>query len=353
MGTGFRGAFVLSWSQTELDGLDAAPVGSLQVGASWAWRGEAVRIDGPNDVFRPDRANEDTDLRRRAARKVGRLLGAVARDQGARPPVDETERGLFDETFFTVTNGARSYRVTLIPLGGSQPPLLMFVGDPPPRETELWVVERHLPATAPAQPDGGVICFTPGTLIATDRGLRPVEVLAEGDRVLTRDNGPQQVCWVGARRMTGARLHALPHLRPVRIGPGAFGIERPDQELLVSPQHRLLVRGPAARALFNTPEVLVAARDLVNDTTITVQSDLRAVTYVHLLLPSHQVIWANGVETESFHPASADLGTLADADRARLLALLPEVAEDPHSYGGYARRNLTRSESALLHHGAA
>ena len=49
----------------------------------------------------------------------------------------------------------------------------------------------------------------------------------------------------------------------------------------------------------------------------------------------------------------ADLGTLAGADRARLLALLPEVAEDPHSYGGYARRNLTRSESALLHHGAA
>ena len=118
-------------------------------------------------------------------------------------------------------------------------------------------------------PEPGVICFTPGTLIDTPAGPRPVEALRPGDRVLTRDDGAQELLWVGSRRMSGARLYALPHLRPVRLGAvrlgavrlraGAFGLLRPAADLLVSPQHRLLVRGAAARALFNEPEVLVQA----------------------------------------------------------------------------------------------
>ncbi|MDG1802079.1 MAG: hemolysin-type calcium-binding protein, partial [Paracoccaceae bacterium] len=47
METGFEGAFVISWSQTELDGLWAAPISSLRTGAVWRWTGEAVRVDGP------------------------------------------------------------------------------------------------------------------------------------------------------------------------------------------------------------------------------------------------------------------------------------------------------------------
>jgi Hint domain-containing protein len=153
--------------------------------------------------------------------------------------------------------------------------------------------------------------------------------------------------------MTGARLFVRPHLRPVRIRTGAFGIERPDQELLVSPEHRLLIRGRAAQALFNTPEVLVPAYNLVNNTTITFDHGVREVTYIHLLLPSHQILWANGIETESFHPANASLSSLAEDDRRRLLAQLPDLELDPHLYGGFARRNLSKSESAILMHQAA
>ena len=52
MGTGFRGTFVISWSQTELDGITTAPVQSLSVGQTWSWRGDAVRVDGPNQLLR-------------------------------------------------------------------------------------------------------------------------------------------------------------------------------------------------------------------------------------------------------------------------------------------------------------
>jgi len=71
--TGFLGTFVISWSQTEIDGLEAAPVQSLKVGAAWSWRGDTICVDGPNNVLRLDRADDAAQLRRRAARKVQRL----------------------------------------------------------------------------------------------------------------------------------------------------------------------------------------------------------------------------------------------------------------------------------------
>lgn len=352
MMTGFRGTFVLSWSQTEVEGQSPAPIEALLVGASWTWHGEAVRVDGPNDVLRLERGEDQIELRRRAARKVRRLVGTALGRVPATPV--ETNEPLM-EARFVVTDGARGYTATLIEVAPGQPPLLMFVDELPPRDTDLYVVHCALGrfvAPTPAK-NAGVICFTPGTMIATPEGPRPVEGLREGDRVLTLDNGPQEVCWIGERRMSGARLHVDPRLRPVRIGAGALGIDRPGQALLVSPEHRMLVRGPVAQALFNTREVLVAARDLVNLTTITTESRLREVTYIHLLLPAHQVIWANGVECESFHPASAELDALDATDRTRLLALHPELARDPHRYGGYARRNLSASEAAILRYEAA
>lgn len=355
MGTGFSGTFVISWSQTEIDGLDAAPLASLDVGAAWSWRGDALRVDGPNDRLRLENADGAEQLRRRASRVVHRLVGQ-ALDRNIAPEVAVTEEGapLFDR-HFVVTDGARSYAVTLIETGSGSAPLLMFVGNPPPRNSDLWVVHHALGTDAPADPadpDGGVICFTHGTRILTPHGPCRIEDLCEGDYVQTKDNGVQAIRWIGARRMTGARLFAMPRLRPVRIRAGALGIDRPEEELLVSPEHRMLIKGDVALELFNTPEVLVPAHELINGDTISVDLNVREVTYVHILFERHQVLWANGVETESFHPAHAPLSSLAAADRDRLLAIYPDLVLDPHTYGTAARRNLTRSEAALLRHAA-
>ncbi|MFD1195584.1 Hint domain-containing protein [Seohaeicola saemankumensis] len=354
METGFEGTFVISWSQTEVDGLEAAPLASLAVGASWSWRGDAVRVDGPGHLLRLGPAEGEAELRKRAARTVRRLVGAAitqTRD------LDSVEINTpLEESCFVVTDGAQSFAVTVIEVGTGAPPLLMFLDRLPPRDTDLWIVHHtmnlmHLNAAGPS--GSGVICFTHGTRIATPNGPRLVEELCEGDLVQTRDSGPQEVLWVGSRRMSGARLFAMPKLRPIRFRARALGVERPDQDLLVSPDHRMLLRGRAAQALFNTDEVLVAARDLVNGQTIAVDMALREVTYVHLLLPSHHVLWANGLETESFHPAQADLASLAAEDRMRLLAMFPALEYDPHVYGAAARRMLSTSEAAILMHEAA
>jgi hypothetical protein len=98
---------------------------------------------------------------------------------------------------------------------------------------------------------------------------------------------------------------------------------------------------------------LVAAEDLLNGSSIAIDLTLREVTYIHILLERHQVIWANGLETESFHPSNTALDTVAPEQRAGLLSLLPGLAENPHVYGDYARRNLSGSEAAILRHDLA
>jgi len=351
MKTGFEGTFVIKWAQTEVDGLESAPRAALGIGASWRWSGQAVRIDGPQDLVRLCDPEGEADLRARAARKVRRLVGlphasnrVVTRDTlGAEEPL--FERG------FDVTDGYTAYSASVVDLGAGSQPLLMFTGGLPPADTDLWVVRAALEIAEVNrvldQPTG-VICFTPGTRIRTEFGDLPVGEIEEGDRVQTKDSGFQEVLWKGEKRVSGARLYAMPELRPIRLRQGALGVDRPDEDLVVSPAHRMLVHGAKARALFNTDEVLVTARDLVDDARVVRDHTLSEVTYVHLLLPRHEVVFANGLETESFHPAGEALDSVAQVERARLMDMMPEVGADPMAYGAYARRALSRAEAALL-----
>ena len=354
MKSGFRGTFVISWSQTDVDGLNAPPVTALSVGAAWAWRGDVVQVDGPSGVLRLNKASGSETLHKRAAKTVHRLVGAALNGDGPVLERDAGDMALADSSF-VVTDGAQSYTVTVINLGRDTRPLLMFVDELPPRDKALWIVHHTLGARAkhPDGPDsGGVICFTRGTHIATPRGSIAVENLRVGDAVLTKDNGPQPVEWIGSRHMSGARLFAMPRLRPIRLRQGALGIDRPEHELLVSPEHRMLISGAVARDLFNTSEVLVAAKDLIDGLSIETDVHARAVTYFHLLLPAHNIVWAHGVATESFHPANTALSSIHDHDRALLLARHPDLSLDPHTYGGFARRNLSAPEAAILRRAA-
>ncbi len=356
MGTGFRGTFVISWSQTETDGLKAAPLDILAVGASWRWTGETVRLDGAQDVLLLEGALGAADIRKRAARMVRRLIGASVTSRGDKAEGWEDHDLDAPEQGFIVTDGTQSYTVTLIEVPDTGARLLMFVDELPPADVDLWVVRLAIDRTAQAagaRAAGGVICFTPGSFIRTATGDKRIEELRPGDWISTKDNGQQEILWTGHRRMTGARLHAMPHLRPIRFRAGALGLGRPDEDLLVSPQHRMLVNGAAAQALFNTSEVLVAAEDLINDVSITVDHTQREVTYIHILLERHQVIWANGLETESFHPSNTALDTVDAQQRMSLLQLLPGLELNPHVYGDYARRNLSGSEAAILKHSLA
>lgn len=193
-----------------------------------------------------------------------------------------------------------------------------------------------------------IICFTPGVMITTPTGDVPIETLSIGDLVLTADNGMQPIRWIGSKHLSGARLHACDHFRPVKINAGAFGSDLPASDMWVSPQHRMLVKDRVAEALFGHAETLAPAKGLVNGNTITIDRSITSVEYIHLLFDTHQVIFANGTQTESFHPGKTSINGLTDASRQEVFDLFPELRSNPAHFGSAARPSLSISESQLI-----
>src|SRR6056297_629851 len=193
-----------------------------------------------------------------------------------------------------------------------------------------------------------VPCFTPGTRIATPRGEVAVEDLREGDRVITRDNGLQEVRWVGSRGLGAADLMAAPHLRPVRIRAGALGHGLPEHDMLVSPQHRVLLTSERAALYFGEREVLAAARHLTGMEGIA-EARTTGTTYIHFMCDRHEVVLSDGAWTESFQPGEQVLDGMGDAPREEIFALFPELREQTgvDAYQA-ARRSLKRHEARLL-----
>lgn len=163
---------------------------------------------------------------------------------------------------------------------------------------------------------GSMVCFAEGAPILTPDGYRPVETLEVGDRVITRDRGAQPLLWVGAREVSG-----LGAMAPVRFAPGALGN---PWAFRVSPNHRILIKGPAADLTMGTPEVLVPAKHLVNDHSIR-PAPCESVTYHHFLFEGHEIVDVAGALAESLHPGAEALDMLGEVARAEVLALFPEL----------------------------
>ena len=136
------------------------------------------------------------------------------------------------------------------------------------------------------------VCYAAGTHILTATGERVVESLMQGDIVLTLADGAlvaQPVKWIGRRRID---LTAHPHpetVAPIRIRRGAFADNMPHSDLLLSPDHAVFVDGK-----------LIAARQLVNGSTIHQENGSAAVEYFHVELDAHAILLAEGLPAESY-----------------------------------------------------
>jgi len=126
-------------------------------------------------------------------------------------------------------------------------------------------------------------CFARGTLIATDRGQLPVELLQAGDLVALARGGVARVAWLGWRQIDAPSGDE----QPIRIAAGAFGQGLPQRDLLVSPEHAVFAQG-----------VLVPTRALLGCPGIR-QASVPKVSYFHILLDRHDVILAEGLPCET------------------------------------------------------
>ena len=193
-------------------------------------------------------------------------------------------------------------------------------------------------------------CFTPGTLIATPEGERRVEDLAVGDRIITRDNGIQSIRWLGKRSLSTRELQAAKHLQPVLIREGALGNGLPERDMMVSPNHRVLVANDKTALYFEDREVLVAAKHLTGLVGVDAV-ETSSVTYIHFMFDQHEVVLSDGAWTESFQPGDQTLRGLDNAQRNEVYEIFPDLkSEDGRAAYSSARRSLKRHEARLLVH---
>jgi hypothetical protein len=166
----------------------------------------------------------------------------------------------------------------------------------------------------------GIPCFTTGTLIDTATGPRPVETLRVGDLMQTADEGCKPVIWIGMTHVPHKALVANPRLRPITLHPGgSLLLARP---MTVSRQHRFVFADPQDRTerFLRANQLLQVAPDQAS-----AGCPLGGVTYVHVLLERHQVLFSGGVATESFFPGPWSLRGLSPRSVAKLAALLPRL----------------------------
>ena len=178
-----------------------------------------------------------------------------------------------------------------------------------------------------------IVCFAQGTQIDTPNGKVSVEDLEAGMSVMTVDSGAQDIRWVGKRYFSAAELADQPHLKPIRITAGAFGNNLPQEDLLVSPQHRLLVSSPITQRMFGEREVLIAAKHLCGIPGIFVDEDADGVEYVHILLNTHEVVFANGLPSETLLPGRQALKALSDDALKEIKDVFPQLFDETRAEG--------------------
>jgi hypothetical protein len=258
-----------------------------------------------------------------------------------------TPRQIIYDYTFTVTDGTTTWRVSVIDVdlnndndlddAGEDGFFLIFPDGMPPADTNLTAgpISDNSTGIAHEQLGASVVCFASGTLIETDTGETPVETLEIGDLALTRDGGPQPIAWIGRTTVV-----AQGDLAPIVITAGTLGNER---DLVVSPQHAILLEDWRAELLFGQEEVLVRAMDLLGHDGVYRRTG-GIVTYYHIMFDAHQLVRSEGLWTESLYPGDMTLQTVNDAARDEIKALFPDLA----AYGPKAAPCLRAFEAVLL-----
>ena len=184
-----------------------------------------------------------------------------------------------------------------------------------------------------------VPCFVKGTLIKTARGEVPIENLRKGDMVFTLDSGFRPVLWMGMKT-----VRVTDRTAPILFKTSTTGNDRP---LMVSPNHRMLLRSPQADLLFGNPEILIPAKHMTKMRGVS-RIWPTYVTYVHVLFDSHQIICGNGAMSESFQPGIEALDSLEQDTRAEVLELFPELANGLNGDFTSARNSPRPHEVSVL-----
>lgn len=195
---------------------------------------------------------------------------------------------------------------------------------------------RWMALSDQVEPVGLSLGVVRGTPIDTPYGPRLIEQLRPGDLVTTA-HGSQPIRWITTREVP-----ALGGLRPVLLRAPYYGLSR---DILVAPDHRIVVEGAEAEYLFGEDEVLVEARHLIDGQAIRRgPGGAGTVWYHHLLLDGHECLRFAGLWGESLF--LGDIGRDADLIATTVLADMPTHALPRHKQ--FAQPTLSSYEARTL-----
>ncbi|WP_170398799.1 Hint domain-containing protein [Ruegeria arenilitoris] len=315
------------------------------VGATWSWSGTSTNFtvkendgavnfngDGPGNGL----SNEEIAAQEQIGGQWQQTIEVGGTDRQA----------IWDYTFEVTASDGTVYRVAVIDVDlnndddvginnnsgdpGEDGYFLVFPDGIPPAGTDLTVgnIVENGPFVPHADLGAQVVCFCRGTVISTVNGPTKIEDLSIGDLVLTKNNGPQVLRWIGSRIIDLTTCgEAAAKLRPIHISAGALGHGLPARDLLVSRQHRMLVSSKISERMFGCSEVLVAATKLTELPGIFVDMDVEQVEYFHLMFDQHELVFAEGAPSESLYTGPEALKAVSDEAREEILTIFPEVAD--------------------------
>lgn len=125
-----------------------------------------------------------------------------------------------------------------------------------------------------------------GTRVRTCDGTLPVDYLEPGDRIVTR---------AGLRRLLSISVARRKGVALIRICASTMGHDRPDRDLLLTPDQAVMIRDWRATALYGAAAAAVPARRLADGAFVVRETHLNARLYT-LRFAEDEVIYAEGLE---------------------------------------------------------
>ncbi len=195
--------------------------------------------------------------------------------------------------------------------------------------------------------DNLLVCFCRGTNIATGFGETPVEKLKVGDEILTADNGLQKIKWIGHRVLSAEEITQKPHIAPVRIRRDTLTKGVPREDTWLSPHHRVLVKSKIAKRMFSESQIFIDAKHLTKVRGIARDEKRRGVTYYHIKLNNHEVVFANGMPCESLYLGKQALGKMNKNHLREIFEIFPELSDENYK-AEFARKSPSNRDQRQL-----
>jgi hypothetical protein len=330
---------VIFGTQSTIDG-NPVNYAFAPTGTNWRYSGSDTWLviqeeDGASN-FNGDPTNEQIS----AQEQIGGTWEQTANIGG-------TDRQIIWDYTFTVNNGTTTWEVAVIDVdlnndddlndAGEDGYFLIFPDGMPPVDTDLNIggIVNNGNSVPHADLGANIVCFVEGSLIETETGPRPIEDLEEGEMILTRDGGLQPLRWSGFTSVV-----ATGDLAPIVITAGTFGN---TEDLIVSPQHAILITGWRAELFYGEDEVLVRAIDLLRHDGVYRRTG-GVVNYWHILFDAHHVVQSSGIWSESLYPGEMTMQAISQKSQDEIKLLI----DDLDAYGPKAAPCVRKFEATAM-----